>query len=419
MRALIRDRNLLLLVGSGMVSQLGDWTLLLALPLFVYARTHSISATGALVTAQLLPRLVVSPVAGVLADRWNRIATLAGADLFRAGVLLVLLVTSAGGPIWLVYAVALLEASASQLFVAADGALLPTIVRRENLLQANSLLSLGSSAVHLVGPPAGGLLFALVGLTGSALVDSASFVVSALLLVGIRAPAAHAAAGTGPIRAMPAAFVRELAAGVRCISTSPVFEVLCLVLAAVMVAQGMLETLLVPFVVDVLHYDPTRYGVLAAAQGLGALVGALALGAAGGRLTSGRVVGAALLMAAAFLAGFVVSRPLALTASALFLLSLPMVVASAWVQTYYQEQVSNELLGRVLGLTETVSSVGILAGVGASSLLGGSLGIVPLMLAAAAVLLVTGVFSLAALWNARTARPRPAAAPREVAATAD
>jgi Condensation domain/Major Facilitator Superfamily len=175
MRALLRDRNLLLLLGSGMISQLGDWTLLLALPLFVYARTHSISSTGALVAAQLVPRLIVSPVAGVLADRWNRVSTLAGADLFRAGVLLILLVTAVGGPIWLVYAVALLEASASQLFVAADGALLPTIVRRENLLRANSLLSLGNSAVHLVGPPAGGLLFALVGLTGSTLVDSASF----------------------------------------------------------------------------------------------------------------------------------------------------------------------------------------------------------------------------------------------------
>lgn len=423
MRALLRDRNLVLVLGSGMISQLGDWALLLALPLFVYARTRSIPSTGALVAAQLLPRLIGSPVAGVLADRWDRKRTLVGADVFRACAVLVLALSSAGGPLWVVYAVALLEASASQLFVAADTALLPNIVRKENLLRANSLLTVGTSTIRLVGPPAGGLLFAVLGLTASAAVDSASFVLSALLLLGIRLPAAAPASDPGAegagVRGVPAAFVLELVEGVRCIVASRVFEALCLVLGTVMVAQGMLETLLVPFVVGVLHLDPTRYGVLAAAQGLGALLGALALGAVSRHLTSGRVVGAALLLAAAFLFAFVMVRPLALSAAALFLLTVPLVVASAWVQTYYQEQVSNELLGRVFGLTETVSSVGILVGVGAASLFGSRLGVVPLMLAATGVLLVTGVFAVAALWQARTAEPEIRAASSEVAAATD
>jgi len=405
-----------------MVSQLGDWALLLALPLFVYSRTHSITSTGALVTVQLLPRLVFSPIAGVLADRWNRKLTLIGADVFRAGLLLLLVAMAAGAPLGLVYAVALLEASASQLFVAADGALLPVIVRRENLLRANSLLSVGTSTIRLVGPPAGGLLFAVLGLTASAIVDSGSFVLSALLLLGIRLPAAARAAAEGAgdgVRAIPAAFVRELAEGVRCIVTSRVFEALCLVLGTVMVAQGMLETLLVPFVVDVLHLDPTRYGVLTAAQGLGALLGALALGAVSRYLTSGRIVGAALVVAGVGLVGFVVARPLALSAATLFLLSVPLVAASAWMQSYYQEHVDNELLGRVFGLTETVSSVGILLGVGAASLLGGHVGVVPLLLAAAGLLVVTGAAAVVALWTARTGQTDVAAPASEMAVAAE
>ena len=405
-----------------MVSQLGDWALLLALPLFVYSRTHSITSTGALVTVQLLPRLVFSPIAGVLADRWNRKLTLIGADVFRAGLLLLLVAMAAGAPLGLVYAVALLEASASQLFVAADGALLPVIVRRENLLRANSLLSVGTSTIRLVGPPAGGLLFAVLGLTASAIVDSGSFVLSALLLLGIRLPAAARTAAEsagGGVRSIPAAFVRELAEGVRCIVASRVFETLCLVLGTVMVAQGMLETLLVPFVVDVLHFDPTRYGVLTAAQGLGALLGALALGAVSRYLTSGRVVGAALVVAGVGLAGFVVARPLALSAATLFLLSVPLVAASAWMQVYYQEHVDNELLGRVFGLTETVSSVGILLGVGAGSLLGSHVGVVPLLLAAAGLLVVTGAVAVVALWTARTGQTDVAAPASEMAAAAD
>ena len=420
MRALLLNRNLPLVLGAGMISQLGDWALLLGLPLFVYGRTHSIALSGALLTADLLPRLIGSPVMGVLADRWNRRLALVGADLFRAGLLLALLITAAGGPIWLVFVVAVLEASASQLFVAAEGALLPGIVPREHLLRANSLMAVGNNTIRLVGPPLGGLLFAVLGLTAAAIVDSASFVVSASLLLAVRLPgAARTASRTDSDAARGvAAFVHELADGARCLLTSRVFEALCVVLVAVMVAQGMLQTLLVPFVIDVLHYDATEFGILAAAQGLGGLLGALALTALSRHVTSGRVVGAALVLSAAFLVGFLVARPLALSAAALFLVGVPMVVASAWVETYYQEQISNELLGRVLGLTETVTSVGFLIGVGVASLLGSRLGIVPVMLAAAAVLLGTGVFAVVALWTARTAQTETAAATGDVAAAA-
>jgi len=421
MRALLRDRNLLLVLGAGMISQLGDWALVLGLPLFVYGRTHSIALSGALVTVDLLPRLFAGPIAGVLADRWNRKFALIGADLFRAGVLLALLITAAGGPIWLVYVVAVLEGSASQLFVAAEGALLPNIVRGENLLRANSLMSVGNSTIRLVGPPLGGLLFALLGLTASAIVDSASFAVSASLLLAVRLPAAARQVSepeSGAARGMVSAFVRELADGARCLLTSRVFEALCVVLAAVMVAQGILETLLVPFVIDVLHYDATEFGILAAAQGLGGLLGALALSALSRHVTSGRVVGAALVLGGTFLVGFLVARPLAISAAMLFLVGVPMVVASAWVETYYQQKISNELLGRVLGLTGTVTSVGFLVGVVAASLFGSRLGIVPVMLAAAAVLLATGVFAVAALWTARTTEPETATATSDVAAAA-
>jgi len=240
--------------------------------------------------------------------------------------------------------------------------------------------------------------------------DSASFALSGLLLVAIRLPApAHR--DDGDDGGEPASLVRELAAGVRGIVGSRVFEALCLVLAAVMVTQGMLETVLVPFVRDVLRFGAPGYGVLSAAQGLGALLGALGLGAVSRHLASGRVVGTALMLAAVFLVGFTLARPLALSAASLFLLSLPIVVASVWVQTYYQQHVPERLLGRVLGLTETVSAVGILVGVAAASVLGARLGIVAVMLVAAAVLLVSGAGAIVALWGARTSEPAPGGEP--------
>jgi predicted MFS family arabinose efflux permease len=415
-RALLRDRNIALFCGSGVVSLLGDWALLLALPFFAYGRTHSVLSTGGIVAAQLVPRLVVSPLAGVLVDRWDRRLTLVGANLFRAGLLLLLLVPAAGGPLWIVYAVALLEASAAQLFVPAEGALLPAIVAPERLLAANSILSTATAVVRLVGPPLGGLLYATVGLSGSAVADSVSFLLAGLVILAIRVPPGdrrEAEAGPRP------AFFNELAEGVRYVVANRVFQALSLTLGAVMVAQGLLETLLVPFVRDVLHFDALRYGVVTGAQGLGALAGALVVGAASRRLTSGRVVGGALVLAGVFLVGFTMARALVLSAAFLLLLSAPVAVAAVWIQTFYQQQVSAHLLGRILGLTETTSAVGILAGVGAASLLTGRLGTVTLLLAAAGWLFAVGVAAIVALWEARTRESALAPGAAGVAASTD
>jgi predicted MFS family arabinose efflux permease len=418
-RALLRDRNLVLFAGSGIVSLLGDWALLLALPFFAYGQTHSVLSTGGIVAAQLLPRLVVSPLAGVLVDRWDRRLTLVGTNLFRAGLMLLVLVPAAGGPLWIVYAVALLEASAAQLFVPAEGALLPAIVAPERLLAANSILSTATAVVRLVGPPLGGLLYATAGLGTATVVDSVSFLFAGLVVLAIRVPAgdgAHggeAEAGAGP------AFVRELADGVRYVAANRVFQVLSLTLGAVMVAQGVLETLLVPFVRDVLQFDALRYGVVTGAQGLGALAGALVVGAVSRRLTSGRVVGAALVLAGVFLVGFTMARALALSAAFLLLLSAPVAVAAVWIQTFYQQQVSAHLLGRILGLTETVSAVGILVGVGAATLLTGRLGTIALLLAAAGWLFAVGVAAIVALWNERTRVSALAPGAAGVAASVD
>jgi predicted MFS family arabinose efflux permease len=399
---------LLYLTGS-FVSLLGDWALLLALPFYVYAKTGSILSTGGLVAAELVPRLVLSSLAGVLADRWDRRVTMIGVDLFRTVLMLGLLVPAAGGPVWIVYVVAVAQASSAQLFLSAQGAMLPTIVsRKEHVLAANSLVTTGTSIVRLVGPPLGGLLYVAMGLQTSVLVDSASFALAALAIVAVRplTPAGgEDARGHGERRP----FLGELADGARYVLTDRVLETLCLTLGIVMVAQGMLQTLLVPFVRDTLHLDAARYGVLMAAQGSGALLGALALGAVGRRLTGGRLaMGGALLLAGASLLGFALARTFVLNAAFILLLSVPVVVATVWLRTYYQQRVDNRMLGRVLGLTENVSAIGVLCGATAASLLGGRLGPGPLMVVASGVLLSAGLTATIGLGSTSTLVTEPA-----------
>jgi predicted MFS family arabinose efflux permease len=405
---LARERNFLLLALSSTVSQLGDWALLLVLPFYVYQRTGSVVSTGVLVAVELAPRLFISSVAGVLVDRWDRRWTMIGADLVRAVLLLGILLPLIGAPLWIVYAVALLEAAAAQLFLPAQGAMLPAIVRDErDLLAANSILTTFNATTRLVGPPLGGLLFVTLGLTGSVIADSASFLLSGLAIVAIR----HTRPDADPDEpAAQPAFIRELREGLRFIAGDPLIRALCLTLGIVMITQGLLDTVLVPFVSGVLHFGPVQLGVIAAAQGLGGLFGALGLGVISRRLTRGAVLGVALLLAGGFIGGFALARPLVLSAAFVFLLSVPMVVAAAWTETYFQQRVDGRLLGRVLGATETVSAAGILIGVVIAAVMGGALGPVSVLLLAAGVLLVAGALSMVWLRNARTTQSAPARA---------
>jgi MFS family permease len=91
--ATLRCSNLARLAAAGLVSSLGDWLLLIALPFYVYGRTGSPLDTGASVIAGTLPRLVLGPLIGGLVDRGDRRQTLLVCDLVRAVALLLLLAT--------------------------------------------------------------------------------------------------------------------------------------------------------------------------------------------------------------------------------------------------------------------------------------------------------------------------------------
>jgi MFS family permease len=156
MLAVLRQRGFFLLWSGGVLSVVGDLFLFVALPFFVYERTGSALATGAMFMAETLPRLIFGSVAGVFVDRWDRKRTMILSDLSRAVILLPLLLVAAGGPVALVYVVAFVEASVSMLFLPAKNALVPNLVAEEGLTAANSLNSLSEQVPALVGALLGG-----------------------------------------------------------------------------------------------------------------------------------------------------------------------------------------------------------------------------------------------------------------------
>src|SRR5688500_1657841 len=129
-----------------------------ALPIYVYERTGSALATGAMFVIQALPALLLGSVAGVFVDRWDRKRVMVVADLLRGLLLLPLLLVPATGAIWIVYLVGFLQETVSRFADPAFNAALPKVVGQEGLVEANSAWQLGSNGARLVGPPLGGVL---------------------------------------------------------------------------------------------------------------------------------------------------------------------------------------------------------------------------------------------------------------------
>jgi MFS family permease len=183
--ALLRRRDFARLWLAGALSLVGDWIILIALPVHVYTLTGSTLATGGSFAAYVLPRLLFGSVGGTLVDRSDRRRTMVLSDLARAALTLPLLLVQSSDTLWVVYAVVLGHATLGQLHAPAEAALVPRLVGSERLVEANALSTATGGAIRLFGPALGGALMGSLGFGAAVLADAASFALAALQITGI------------------------------------------------------------------------------------------------------------------------------------------------------------------------------------------------------------------------------------------
>jgi MFS family permease len=294
MMRVLRGRDFALLWLGGLISLAGDWVLGVGLPIYIFLLTHSVLATGLMLLAGRLPAIVLSSVAGVFVDRWDRQRTMVVANTLLAVALLPLLLVRSADRVWIVYVVAAVAAVLEQFVNPAQNALLPALVAKEQLVAANSLNALASNLARLGGPALGGIIAALWGLDGIVLADAASFALAALLIAGISGRRARRADVPHAHTEQPGSLsrlAREWMGGVRAIIGERVLVVLFLAFAITNLGEGVFGTLYPIFVNRVLHGVALQIGELMSAQAVGGLLGGLLAGWLGERLLSRRVIG--------------------------------------------------------------------------------------------------------------------------------
>ncbi|NUT37202.1 MAG: MFS transporter [Hamadaea sp.] len=418
----LRQRNFALLWWAGLISMAGNWTLKIALPIYVLQLTGSAVATSAAVAAALAPVLLVGLVAGVYVDRWDRRKVMVTVSALQALVVLPLLAVDSAGSVWIVYAVLFCESALAQFFMPAENALLPKLVPDAQLPVANSLNALNNNIARLGGPALGGVLAAAIGLTGVVAVDAVSYAVAALLISAIRGSfraTATTDATTDAVAAVaePAArpgVRRELADGLRVIRHSPMTKAILVIAFLLSIGEGIMGGMFPIFVTGPLHGGVREVGWLMSAQAVGGVLGGLAGPLVAARISTGRLAALGLVFFGLIdLAIFNYPRWADVLWPELVMFAavgIPSALGGAALMTLIQRAVSDEYLGRVFAVLLVAESTAGLGGAALAGAFADTVGVIALLTIQGAVPLLCGIgFGFFVRRSGQVAEPEPAA----------
>lgn len=352
----VPSKKLHLLVGSSVFANLGDGIAKVAFPLLAVQVTRDPLLIGGLSAAQFLPWLLFGVVAGALLDRVDRRTAVVVANTVRAVVigLLALLVHFDAASIWLVYVAALGVGIAETVADSATNVLVPAVVGRSGLAEANSKLQAAEIVGQtFLGGPLGSLTFALFA-AFPFLLDSVAFALGAVLLVTLPGTYRPERDRSGS-RSVTAEVRADIAQGLRWVLGHPVLGRLVLVVGMVGLVSEMAQAQLVLYALTDLGLSEAAFGVFGFTGGIGGLLGATVASRLIDRLGSTAALTSGLVTAgAAFLAMGLVSNPV--VASSLFgVFAGAVVLVNVLLATARHLLVPEELLGRVIGVWRTVA----------------------------------------------------------------
>jgi predicted MFS family arabinose efflux permease len=383
------------------ISETGDWLLFIALPLYVLQVSGSALDTSAVFLAELAPAVLVGTVGGPLIDRRNPARLLTALTSSQAVLLLPLLLVGSDR-LWIVYAVAAVQAGITSITTAALQAVVPSLVDPLQLPRANAMAEMAGNAARLIGSPLGGVLLPVLGLRGLVVGDVASFLASAALLAGCR-PAAPPP--FMPARGQPASRLTAIGDGVRAIRRSPTLNSALVISFLAAIAQGLFLVLFVLFVLDSLHAGDQVVGLLRGVQAVGGVFGGLLVGIWAKRVTA-RTLAVFGLAAFGLLSLLTWNSPAITTDvwwyAALFIaVGLPSTALVTGLLTGAQRASPPRVLGRVLSLIQVAQAVGQGTGILLAGLLSATVSLTVLLDAQASFYLACAIVAITGF--ARTA----------------
>jgi MFS transporter, DHA3 family, macrolide efflux protein len=348
-------RTFYTLAAAQTISQIGSNMSFLGVGIYVYQQTGQATPLALLSLFLLLPIMLASGVAGVLADRYDRRTLMIVGDTGAAlaSLALVISVSSGNFQLWHVYAAALWQGLFSTLQRPAFEASVSQLVPEAQRQSANAVLQMSKPASLLVSSALTGLLYVAIGVVGIFLIDLISFLVGVVTTLLVRIPAPPRTPGASPARP---SILNEWKAGLNFLwSRRPLFILVALasVFSFLITSAFALTT---PYVLARTESEVTL-GIITAIMSIGGLVGAVVIGAWGGfkrRITT-IMSGIILVLIATILFG--TNQPPLVMGAALFVAMAGVSIANATLMTLLQSKVPGDMQGRVFAIFMQLSLV--------------------------------------------------------------
>ena len=345
------------LVLAQAISVTGDMLLLTAASIVVFRETGSATAVSLLLGVAALPTVLLGPLAGTFADWYPRRRIMVGADLLSAVACLGALATTKAVSVEAASYVSIAAvATLGAFFRPASQALLPSLVQPGQLGRANGAIRLSTSLANIAGPAIAAFVISHHGLVTVLWIDAVSFLSSAVLVGLIRRvpPVAHSDQRRNALR--------DVLAGLNYAVGNVRIRVVTLAIGVVMLVGTLVNAGTLPLVSSALDLPESRYGVLLAVEGAGAMGLALVLVVFG--------PGRSLLITGSFALIGMGATTLALgsaggmgvAAIAIFGQGASVVALQVAFASYLQQEAIDAFRGRVMSLVSMVASLAQLSG---------------------------------------------------------
>ena len=364
------------------ISDFGDAMTSLALLLVVYKLTGSTAALALMAIALALPQVTVGVIAGAYVDRWDRRRVMLASDALRAPLVLGFVFVQTADMLWLLYLLAFTQAAVGTFFTPARTALIPSIVRSDGLLAANSLSQAGRLIAGVLGTGAAGVIVGLFAVTWPVFViDSLTFVLSFLFVLRISA-SAEVARRTGPATT---SVLRSVVEGMRVVGRSRLLSGALISAGVIMLGLGAVNVLFVPLLINDLQVPATWFGAIDLAQTSSMVLSAIVLAGVLGRFGPTRIItwgmaGTAVIIG--LLAGVTAVWQVIVLLFAVGWLVTPLQAA---LTTIIQTEAADEVRGRVAALVSTVTTTASVVSMAIAGIFGDVIGVRGVFLAGAVV----------------------------------
>ena len=356
-RELLGNRPLMRLLLGEAISGIGDWLYIVAIFVVIYRESGDAALVGLFGGVRLIPYVLLSVPAGIVADRFDRRLVLLVSDLFRGALMVVMtFLIAANAPVAYVAVLAIAATCGSAFFYPAMGAYLPALAKDERQLgPANSAWATIQNFSFIVGPAIGGVVLALGSVTSAFALNALSFLFIAAILWTLPSSYGSGAQVHGATEDVKEADAEPPTKG-PAIHVRPLAGLGVVQLMAGFLGGG-LQVITVILAIDVLEAGEEANGYLNAAIGIGGLLGGIGAGA----LVLRRGLGLALLIGAIVtgfgLVGLGLSTTLTPALIIIGVLAAGTLVIDVVTTTMFQRLVPDESRGRGVGILMAITTL--------------------------------------------------------------